>query len=240
MTTTLPRIYINSDLAVNSVLELSGKQYNYLVNVMRKRSDDCIIVFNSEDGEFKGVIQEISKKFLQIKLANLLREKQNLCNKVILAFAPIKNNNTNLIIQKATELGISKILPILTARTVVNNINYEKLMSIAIEASEQSERLDVPEIGVLANLKKLFEIQYDIAFFCDENEIDNSIFNALGKIKNFRTILIVVGPEGGFTENEREFLKSTQNTIPIRLNNGILRSETAAISAIAIIKAALL
>ncbi|AEI88659.1 MAG: 16S rRNA U1498 N3-methylase RsmE [Candidatus Midichloria mitochondrii] len=234
MAKSLVRLYISANLATDEILELSGKSYNYLINVMRKRLGDEVVVFNSQNGEFITSIRQITKKSLTLEITALSKEKVEIRRHLTLAFSPLKGDNNSLIIQKATELGINQITPVLTDRTIVRSINNEKLLSIAIEAAEQSERVDLPDILQPVGLSKLFDNKYDLAIFCDEQERNASIFDVLDK--DFCAILVLVGPEGGFTDNEREFLLSKQEVRAVCLNHNILRAETAVISAISVVQ----
>ena len=235
---SLIRIYNSSKLELGSLLEVTEKQHNYLVNVMRQKINAEIIVFNNTNGEFKAQIDQINKKSLTLRINSLLRKNTVSKHNLTLAFAPIKGDLNNLIIQKATELGINTIIPVLTDRTIVRNLKYEKLKSIAIEATEQSNRIDVPEIAAFINLHQLCKLKFDQVVFCYEQEKKQNILSIYKEIKKAHDIMVIIGPEGGFTEQEHKLITNQlNNVLSVTLNSNILRTETAAIVAIAIIKA---
>ena len=238
MPKSLIRIHTSSKLALGSSLEITDNQHNYLINVMRQKINSEIIVFNNTDGEFKAQINQINKKSLTLLISNILRKPIASKHHLTLAFAPIKGDYNNLIIQKATELGINRIIPILTSRTIVRDLKYAKLKSITIEAAEQSNRIDVPEIAKCINLNQLCQLKFDQVIFCYEQEKKQNIMDLSKKIASSHTIMIIVGPEGGFIEQEYKIIKNQISNISIvTLNNNILRTETAVIAAVSIIKA---
>jgi 16S rRNA (uracil1498-N3)-methyltransferase len=174
----------------------------------------------------------ISKSIIEFKTTKQLRQKESI-KELWLAFSPIKSNYQNFMIQKATELGVTKFLPIIFDRTIVRKINKERLEKIIIEASEQSNRIVVP----------IIEDAQDLNIFLKKNSMDliftdlNSNSNKIDKSKfTDRPVCIIIGPEGDFSEAEREKILTFKGVQPIKINENILRSETAVISAISIIK----
>ena len=224
------RLFFLNPLSDNLTDELDKSQSHYLTKVMRVKENEIFSLFNKE-GEWEAKILEISKNIVKFKTIKQLRQKQN--NKELwLAFSPIKSNYQNFMIQKATELGVTKFLPIIFDRTVVRKINKGRLEKIIIEASEQSNRINVPRI----------EGAQDLDGFLKKNSMDliftdlNSNINKVDKSKfTDKPVCIIIGPEGDFSEIERKKILSFKGVQPIKINENILRSETAVISAISIV-----
>ena len=230
------RIYFPGKLSLKSQVKLENKQVHYLINVMRKKIDDSILVFNSVNGEFLAKISEIYKNTIIIDIIKKIRDVK-IENDIWLLFAPVKKSPTEYIVQKATELGVSKIIPIITERTITKNLNLNRMQDIAIESSEQCDRITIPEICAVKKLKDLI-INWDndrIIFFCDETIRNNDVvkidFQNLSP-KSFCAIL--VGPEGGFSANETNYLREKKFIRPIDLGPRILRSDTAVIAALSL------
>lgn len=230
----LKRIYTNCEISLGRQIELHNEIYKYLIKVLRLTVGGKFKVFNSDNGEWLAEIILVSKESLVIKITQLLKNAaaQNLG--LTLIFAPIKNPDSSFYVQKATELGATCIVPITTKYSVVKSTNYERLSKIAIEATEQSERLQVPKICNQISLSQIpsLDIKGKI-FFCNENENSNNFSIILGKhVKADDAILI--GPEGGFSNDEKAMLMTYPNICSISLGNLILRAETAMIAALAI------
>ena len=210
--------------------KLDKSQSHYLTKVMRVKENEVFSIFNKE-GEWEAKILGISKSIVEFKVTRQIRRKQNM-KELWLAFSPIKSNYQNFMIQKASELGVTKFLPIIFDRTVVRKINNERLERIVIEASEQSNRLNVPEIEKAQNLKKFLKSNSIDLIFTDLNSNNKKIEKA--KFSN-KPICIIIGPEGDFSEHERQEILSFKGVQALKINDNILRSETAVISAISII-----
>ena len=230
------RLYFPGKLSLKSPIKLENKQVHYLINVMRKKIDDSILVFNSVNGEFLAKISEIYKNTIIIDIIKKVRDVK-IENDIWLLFAPVKKSPTEYIVQKATELGVSKIIPIITERTITKNLNLDRMQDIAIESSEQCDRITIPEICTVNKLKDLI-LNWDndrIIFFCDEtirnNDVVKKDFQNLST-KSFGAIL--VGPEGGFSANETNYLREKKFIRPIDLGPRILRSDTAVIAALSL------
>jgi len=186
-------------------------------------------LFN-QNGEWEARISKITNGIVEFLIIKKIRSKNNE-REIWLAFAPIKLNYLNLMIQKATELGISKFIPILTERTIVRKINEKRLDKIIVEASEQSNRLKVPKIEKIMKLDNFLKInQKTKIIFGDLNTNNNKLI-----INNIEPLCILIGPEGDFTLKEREKILKLKKIVPLKINENILRSETAAISLISII-----
>ena len=224
------RLFFSRTLSTDMTGILDKSQSHYLAKVMRIKESEVFSIFN-QNGEWEAKVLKISKGVVEFKTVKQLRKKES-SKELWLAFSPIKSNYQNFMIQKATELGITKFLPIIFDRTVVRKINNERLEKIVIEASEQSNRLNVPEIEKVQNLKKFLNSNSINLIFTDLNSDNKKI----GKSKlTDKPICIIIGPEGDFSETEREQILSYKGVQPLKINENILRSETAVISAISII-----
>ena len=224
------RLFFSNPLSDNLTDELDKSQSHYLTKVMRVKENEIFSLFNKE-GEWEAKILEISKNIVKFKTIKQLRQKQN--NKELwLAFSPIKSNYQNFMIQKATELGVTKFLPIIFDRTIVRKVNKERLEKIIIEASEQSNRINVPTIESPQNLNNFLQKNSMDLIFTDLNSNINKVDKS--KFTN-KPVCIIIGPEGDFSETERKEILSFKGVQALKINENILRSETAVISAISII-----
>ena len=224
------RLFFSSTLSANMTDKLDKPQSHYLTKVMRIKRNDFFSLFNSY-GEWEAKVLEILKGIVQFKIIKQIRSKES-SKEIWLAFSPIKSNYQNFMIQKATELGVTKFLPIIFNRTIVRKINKERLEKIVIEASEQSNRLNVPLIEKAQNLKNFLKLNSMDLIFTDLNSDNKKIDKS--KLTN-KPICIIIGPEGDFSETEREEILSFKNVQALKINENILRSETAVISAISIL-----
>ena len=209
--------------------KLDKSQSHYLTKVMRLKKNDIFSLFN-KTGEWEAKILNITKDFVEFKSTKQLRQKEN-SKELWLAFSPIKSNYQNFMIQKATELGVSKFLPIIFDRTIVRKINKDRLEKIVIEACEQSNRL-VSQIEKAQNLKSFLNSNSMNLIFTDLNSDNKKIEKTKFSDK---PICIIIGPEGDFSEHERQEILSFKGVQALKINDNILRSETAVISAISII-----
>jgi 16S rRNA (uracil1498-N3)-methyltransferase len=224
------RLFFSSTLSSKMIEKLDKAQSHYLTKVMRVKENEVFSLFN-KNGEWEAKILRISKNIVEFKTTKQLRQKEN-TKELWLAFSPIKSNYQNFMIQKATELGVTKFLPIIFDRTIVRKINKERLEKIVIEASEQSNRINVPIIEESQNLDSFLKTNMIDLIFTDLNS--NNIKVNKSKLTN-KPVCIIIGPEGDFSEVEREKILSFKDVQPIKINENILRSETAVISAISII-----
>ena len=228
------RLFYRESLSLNLTATLDKSQSHYVNKVMRIRENEVFSLFNSS-GEWEVKFLGISKSIVEFNVTKKLRQKENF-KELWLAFSPIKSNYFNFMIQKATELGVTKFLPIIFDRTIVRKINKERLEKVIIEAAEQSNRIQVPNIEDSQNLNNFLDTNDVDLIFTDLNSNKNKL--DLKKLRN-KPICIVVGPEGDFSEKEREEILSYKGVQAIKINENILRSETAVISAISIINYAI-
>ena len=227
------RLFFAKSLSLNLSSKLNKSQSHYLAKVMRVKVGESFSLFN-QSGEWEAKINEILKGIVEFTVLKKLREKDNEKN-IWLAFAPIKSNFFNFMIQKATELGVTKFVPIITDRTIVRKINYERIAKIIIEASEQSNRTKVPKVEKTQNLNLFLENNNNkINIIFGDLNTENQNLDPKIKKEN-KPICIIIGPEGDFTENEREQILKFKDVQSLKINNNILRTETAAISAISIV-----
>ena len=232
--TTKIRLYFSDKIQSELISYLTREQSHYVKDVMRLKTGDSFSAFNSQ-GEWNAIIESYEKDGARIKILKKVRNKKSEKN-VWLAFSPIKQNPLNFMIQKTTELGIQKFIPVVCERSVVNDINIERIKKIIIESSEQSNRLSVPEITKKESLKNFLKLfpKNGCIIFCDINCNKSNFKNILSK-KIKGPVCILVGPEGDFSENERQLIIELNQTCPLSLASNILRAETAAIAATTII-----
>jgi len=238
------RLYFSDKIQSDLVAHLNKNQSHYIKNVMRLKPGEYISIFNSS-GEWNSKIESYEKGNAQIKILDKVRgqerhRKELLYKenekKIWLAFSPIKQNPLNFMIQKTTELGVQKFIPLLCERSVVRNINIARVKKIIIESSEQSNRLSIPEIKKIESLKNFVKIfpKNGCIIFCDINTHEKNLKKILTK-KIEGPICILVGPEGDFSETERQLIISLKQAYPLSLASNILKAETAAIAAVTIV-----
>ena len=224
------RLFFSDTLSANMIDKLDKNQSHYLSKVMRVKENEVFSLFNKE-GEWEAKVLGIFKNIVEFKIIKQLRQKET-TKELWLAFSPIKSNYQNFMLQKATELGVTKFLPIIFDRTVVRKINKDRIEKIVIEASEQSNRINIPTIEEAQDLNGFLKKNSMNLIFTDLNsnikKIDKSKFTD-------KPVCIIIGPEGDFSETEREKILSFKGVQPIKINENILRSETAVISAISIV-----
>ena len=228
------RLFFSNSITIGMTDILDKYQSHYLNKVMRVKENELFSLFNNK-GEWEAKILKISKGLVEFEIIKQLRQKENM-KALWLAFSPIKSNYQNFMIQKATELGVTKFLPIIFERTIVRSINVERLKKIAIEASEQSNRINIPSIEQTQNLESFLNSNLVDLIFTDLNSTNKKIDKS--KLTNKPTC-IIVGPEGDFSELEREKIHSFKGVQAIKINENILRAETAVISAISIVNYAI-
>ncbi len=224
------RLFFSAALSTDITSKLDRSQSHYLNKVMRVKKNEIFSLFNS-DGEWEAKVLSISKKIVEFKITKQVRQKE-IIKELWLAFSPIKSNYQNFMIQKATELGVTKFLPIIFDRTVIRKINKERLKKIVIEASEQSNRINVPTVEDTQSLNNFLKTNSIDLIFTDLNSNNKKIDKS--KLTD-KPVCIIIGPEGDFSEAEREEILSFSGVQAIKINENILRSETAVISAISII-----
>ena len=229
------RLFIEKQISENLIIYIKEKQHHFLKNVLRVKLNDVINIFDGITGEWRSQVISISKDTTALKVEKKIREFE-MQPDIWLIFAPIKLFRLNIIIQKAVELGVSKFIPCKTEFSNFDKLNYKNLEMNAIEAAQQCERLDVPKIEKIINLDKMIkELPDDRALiFCDESDTNlPSIYDELkSNLNNYSKWSVIIGPEGGFSRDERELIKNQKNVLSVSLGSRILRSDTAAISSL--------
>ena len=225
---SLPRLFVREPLGEDAIVELDASQANYLGNVMRLGVGAELLAFDGVSGEWLARIAEATKKRMTLAIARKTREAETVPD-VWLAFAPVKRAQTDWLVEKATELGAARLIPVMTQRTVAERVKLERLESIAIEAAEQCGRTRVPEIVEPVQLRRFLE-DIDPArhlYFADEGGGDPLASNV-----REGPAAILIGPEGGFTDEERALVRGS-GASAVSLGPRILRAETAALASLA-------
>jgi 16S rRNA (uracil1498-N3)-methyltransferase len=226
------RIYIDAVLQIGGVIACTLEQAHYLVNVLRIKKGDEVYVFNGRDGEFCTIVASLGKKECLLEVKSLYKKFAKSPD-VWLLFAPLKKDNTDLVAEKATELGASKIVPVITEYTNAAKVRPERLQTQIIEAAEQSRRQDIPELAEVDTLQHILQNwpSERTLFYLDETGGGSEVAKVF---KNSRgPAALLVGPEGGFSEKELEILQKCKYTCAITLGKRILRAETAVMAALA-------
>jgi 16S rRNA (uracil1498-N3)-methyltransferase len=226
---SLPRLFVRTAISGGAVVELDAAPTNYLGNVLRLGVGAELLLFDGASGEWLARIAESGKKRMTLAVERRTREPEAIPD-VWLAFAPVKRVQTDWLVEKATELGAARLLPVMTQRTVAERVKLERLEAIAIEAAEQCGRTLLPEIPEPVTLKQLLAARDPARplYFADESGGE-----AAAKAFVPGAALILTGPEGGFTAEERALVRAAPNAVPISLGPRILRAETAALAALA-------
>ena len=228
------RLYLTGDLGASMAVALDEGQAHYLLHVLRAKAGNRVLLFNGRDGEWLAEIAQAGKRGVT---AACLKQTQPQASApdIWLAFAPVKKTPSDYLVQKATELGVSRLLPVFTRRTIVGRINEERMAANAIEAAEQSGRLSVPEIRTGVTFDKLLASwpQERRLLFCDEGGDAKAMTQAARESRG-GPAAILTGPEGGFDPAERAALRALPFVMPVTLGPRILRADTAALAALAI------
>lgn len=236
MTKTTPRLYVNAALAAGGEVALAPEQAHYLANVLRLAAGAAVLAFNGSDGEWEAVLVPAGKKKAALAII-----RQSLPPApppdIDYVFAPIKHARLDYMVQKATELGARRLRPVITRRTIAERVNLERMMANAVEAAEQCNLVFVPEVLAPVKLQQLladWDHQRRL-IFCDEQAAGKNPLTTLSTITLPAALL--VGPEGGFAPEERQLLLAQSFVTPISLGPRILRADTAASAALALLQA---
>ena len=230
-------MFVTDDLAAGVSLQPSREQQHYLLNVMRCRNGEAVLLFNGRDGEWRADLEREGRRDCQLLVRQATRQ-QTSSPDLWLLFAPVKKARLDFIAQKASEMGCSRIWPVRTDHCQVSRVNDDRMLANVIEAAEQTERLDIAEITPFTDLAAALdscETERRI-IFCDEASAGDGDMNAIRVLADAAPIAraaIVIGPEGGFSEAERAMISGRQNSLKLSLGPRILRADTAAIAALA-------
>jgi 16S rRNA (uracil1498-N3)-methyltransferase len=238
---TSPRLFIDAPIAPGATLSLTSEQTNYLINVLRLRDGARVLVFNGRDGEFATTLMQPSRKSAALQVDAQLRPQETPVDLDYL-FAPLKHARLDYMAQKAVEMGARRLRPVITRRTQASRVNLDRLRANAIEAAEQCGVIWIPEIvGDITLDKALLDWSSErLLIFCDEDAPLADPIEALASVEGRgRPLALLIGPEGGFDEAERDALLRLPNVLRLSLGPRILRADTAAVAALALIQARL-
>ena len=233
------RLFVEADLTEGGTVACTPAQSNYLRNVLRLKPGDAILVFNGRDGEWRAELTEAGRRGTSLLVRAKVRPQEGGPD-IDYLFAPLKRARLDYMVEKATEMGAARLRPVLTRRTVGERVNVERMHAHAIEAAEQCGILRLPETRAPEKLERVVA-GWDAArpmVFCDEDSAEHCPFTALARIRP-GPIAVLVGPEGGFDPAERELLSSQPFVTRISLGPRILRADTAAVAALALVNAVL-
>lgn len=227
---SLPRLFVDQALCEDHLLTLDGPAANYLANVLRLQPGAEVKLFDDRTGEWLAVIKEATRKRVSLEVRRWLRDREPVPD-LWLLFAPIKRGRIDWLVEKATELGAARLVPVLTQRTIVDRLNLDRLRAHAIEAAEQCDRTALPELAEPVRLEALLrDWPADRALLFADEEGGAPLAGAAGP----RPAAILIGPEGGFTSTEREAIRALGSASGVSLGPRILRAETAAVAALAL------
>jgi 16S rRNA (uracil1498-N3)-methyltransferase len=232
-----PRLYLDAPIAASQELNLGREQAHYLRHVLRLEDGAEVVVFNGRDGEWQARLVGSGKRDALLRAEKQIR-LQPATRGPVYAFAPLKHARLDYVVQKAVEMGASRLAPVFTQHTQVNRMNMERMRANAVEAAEQCGMLSLPEIDEPRPLDRWVDsLESDrVLVFCDEDEAERSPVDVLAPVKD-KPIALLVGPEGGFSEAERAALRAKENVIRLSLGPRILRADTAAVAALALVQA---
>ena len=234
------RLFVEADLVPGGTVELAKEQVHYLRNVMRRNDGDAVHLFNGRQGEWRATLAGLAKKSGAARLETQVREQAPPPD-LVLCFAPIKGARVDFVAQKATELGVSALQPVVTERTIVRKVNADRLRANAVEAAEQCECLWVPQVTEPVDLPALLAgwPEGRGLLFCDEAGEGGPLDTLAAQRDRWQGWGLLIGPEGGFTDRERKAVLDHLAAVPIGLGPRILRADTAAIAGLSLLQAAL-
>ncbi|HZP79326.1 MAG TPA: 16S rRNA (uracil(1498)-N(3))-methyltransferase [Pseudolabrys sp.] len=236
-----PRLFLDAHFAAGAEIRLEAPQANYLVNVLRLARGDAVLVFNGRDGEWRATLAGTGKRAAALRLDERVRAQTAACDLQLL-FAPLKHARLDYTVQKAVEMGVSRLIPVLTRHTQVARVNLERMHANAVEAAEQCGILVLPEIEEPQPLDRAIAALSDerLLVFCDEDAgLADPITALAAQRARAKSIAVLIGPEGGFAEEERSLLLKRPQLVRLALGPRILRADTAAVAALALVQAAL-
>lgn len=237
-----PRLYVALPLAPGAVLTLEKPQAHYLRNVLRLKSGDPILVFNGKDGEWRATLTDSDRRGRDLSVQERTRA-QTVALDLHYLFAPLKHERLDYMVQKAVELGVSRLVPVITRHVQVTRVNLDRMRANAIEAAEQCGILNLADVASPQTFDQMIASQDSkrLAVFCDEDAEVKDPVVALTALRagGMRPLAVLIGPEGGFAEEERAALLRLPNVVRLALGPRILRADTAAVAALALVQAVL-
>lgn len=236
---TSERLFVEADLGPGAGVPASEPQANYLLNVLRLKAGAQLLVFNGRDGEWRAEITDVRKRACSLRILVQTRPQTSGPDLHYL-FAPLKHARLDYMVQKAVELGAARLSPVLTRRTVPDRVNLDRMRANAIEAAEQCGVLRIPDVDAPVSLERALA-NWDegrTLVFCDEEAPVSDPLAALSKIKRGSPVAVLIGPEGGFTGEERQLVRACPFVVPLAMGPRIMRADTAAVAALALVNAA--
>ena len=233
---TRQRLYCDTALHEGAELTLDRDQSHYLINVLRYQTGQDVLIFNGVDGEFRASIAVADRKKAQLSCHEQTRPQDPIPN-LALVFAPIKKARIDFIAEKATELGVGRIQPVMTDFTQVSRVNTDRMAANAIEAAEQTGRTTIPSIDAPISLQNLLEDWPEGChiIFCDEDYAGTANFAFQKQVASLQgPAAILIGPEGGFSPRERDMIRGHKAAVPVSLGQNILRADTAMLAALSL------
>jgi 16S rRNA (uracil1498-N3)-methyltransferase len=240
-----PRLYVEPPLKAGATLPLDRGQTNYLINVLRRETGDPVLTFNGRDGEWRARLEAVRRKGATLTVVEQTRP-QTAPGELDYLFAPLKQARLDYLVQKAVELGVSRLVPVLTRHGQIVRVNLDRMRANTIEAAEQCGILNLPEIAAPVALDRLLKkwVPDRLMVFCDEEAPVHDPVAVLGEARDTTppalgpmAITVLVGPEGGFSEDERAAVLELPNLVRLSLGPRILRADTAAVAVLALVQA---
>jgi 16S rRNA (uracil1498-N3)-methyltransferase len=236
---TSERLFVEADLASGTAVAIEEAQANYLLNVLRLKAGAGLLVFNGRDGEWRAEISDVRKRSCTLTLHEQTRP-QTSGPDIQYLFAPLKHARLDYMVQKAVELGVARLSPVMTRRTVPDRVNIERMCANAVEAAEQCGVLRIPQVDAPMPLERSLA-NWDetrTLVFCDEDAPVADPFAALSRLRRGAPVAVLIGPEGGFTQEERQLVRGRPFVLVISMGPRIMRADTAAVAALTLINAA--
>jgi 16S rRNA (uracil1498-N3)-methyltransferase len=233
-----PRLYLEAPLSEGQEPALDRDQANYLVNVLRLRHGDGVLLFNGRDGEWQGELKREGRKSASVRVGARTRAQPS-ANDLHFLFAPLKHARLDYLVQKAVEMGASRLQPVQTLHTQVSRVNLARMQANVIEAAQQCGVLAVPAVAELTAFEAAVAEANRLLVFCDEDAEVKDPVTALHAAPRGLPLAVLIGPEGGFADDERALLLDRANVVRLSLGPRILRADTAAVAALALVQAVL-
>lgn len=235
---TSERLYVEADLAAGQTIALAEPQAHYLLNVLRLASGAELLVFNGRDGEWRSRVSDVRKRACSLEIVAQTRPQSSGPDLHYL-FAPLKHARLDYMVQKAVELGVARLTPVLTRRTVPDRVNLERMRANAIEAAEQCGVLRLPQVDAPVTLERVLNAwdERRTLVFCDEDAPVADPLAALSRLKRGAPAAVLIGPEGGFTQEERQLVGARPFVVAISMGPRIMRADTAAVAALTLVNA---